>query len=73
VKSRPPTFTKTVKRYALVFDVVCGAALAIVAMKLAGGIGVVGFGTLVVLLVGLAWMGLEGALRHLRRQASTRR
>jgi hypothetical protein len=50
-----------------VVDLACGALLAIVAMAIAAGIGVVGVGALVVLLVILAWVGIESALARVRR------
>ncbi len=72
MKSRPAAFPKTLGRYALAIDVICGAVLAIVAIELAAGIGVVGFGALVTLLVALGWMGIEAALARVRGRSATR-
>lgn len=72
MKSGPPAFSKTVRRYALAIDVICGAALALVAMKLAAGIGVVGLGSLVTLLIILAWVGIETVLARGRRRSAIR-
>jgi hypothetical protein len=43
-------------------DLVLGAALAALAISLAAGVGVLGFFSLPVLLVGLAWVGIERLL-----------
>jgi hypothetical protein len=50
-----------------VFDLACGALLAIVALVAAAGIGVVAIGAIVAVLVTLAWAGIETVLRRARR------
>lgn len=46
-------------RRALLFDTLAAIALAVVVLSLAAGLGVVGFFGLPVLLLGLAWVGVE--------------
>lgn len=64
MKARPPVPPKPVRRHALAIDMLCGALLAIVAIELSAGIGVVGFGAIITLLIVLAWVGIEAALRR---------
>jgi len=54
-------------RRALLFDVCLAALLALVVLELAAGLGVVAFFALPLLLVGLAWILVEAAVRRLRR------
>jgi hypothetical protein len=58
---------RVARRRALAIDLACGALLAIVAITVAAGIGVVGVGALIALLAILAWLGIEAALARLRR------
>lgn len=60
-------------RRALLLDVVLALALAALALSLAAGLGVVAFFALPLLLVGLLWLALEGAVRRLRRARARRR
>ena len=53
-------------------DLLIAIALAIVAIPLAAGIGVVGFFALLVLLVISAWIGLEAAISSLLRRRHRR-
>jgi hypothetical protein len=55
-----------------VIDLACGALLAIVAIMIAAGVGVVGVGALIALLLTLAWMGIESALARARRRSAVR-
>jgi hypothetical protein len=57
----------------VVADVACGLLLALVAITVAAGIGVVGFGALLALLITLAWVGIEGGLGRVRRRLAIRR
>lgn len=60
-------------RRAFLADLLVAIALAMVAIILAAGIGVVGFFALLALLVLSAWSGLEVAIRSvLRRRRSAR-
>jgi len=54
-------------RRALLFDVCLAALLALVVLELAAGLGVVAFFALPLLLLGLAWILVEAAVRRLRR------
>jgi hypothetical protein len=56
-------------RRALLADSLTAIALAVVALSLAAGLGVVGFVGLPVLILGLAWIGAERLLRLRRRGA----
>lgn len=67
MSSRRQVSPRVARRRALVFDLACGALLAIIALVLAAGIGVVAFGALIALLVALAWAGIETALARARR------
>jgi hypothetical protein len=58
---------RVARRRALVVDVVCALLLALLAIMVAAGIGVVAVGALVALLVVLAWVGIEAALLRVRR------
>ena len=53
-------------RRTLLFDALAALALAALVLSLAAGLGVVGFFGLPVLLLGLAWIGLERLLRGRR-------
>ena len=58
-------------RRALLADTLAAIALAVLVLSLAAGLGVVGFFALPVLLLGLAWVGVERlATRRRRRQAA---
>jgi hypothetical protein len=50
-----------------VVDVACGALLAIAAITIAAGIGVVAVGAILALLVALVWAAIEAALARVRR------
>lgn len=58
-------------RRSLLADTLIALALALTAITLAAGIGVVGFAALLVLLVLLLWIGLEAALRNAIRWRRT--
>ena len=64
-------------RRSLLADLVVAILLAVVAVIVAAGIGVVGFASLLVLLAIVAWIGVESALRSVvrrhRSRASARR
>jgi hypothetical protein len=53
-------------RRALLADVLAAIALAVLALNLAAGLGVVGFFALPLLAAGLLWIGFERLLRRLR-------
>jgi hypothetical protein len=53
-------------RRALLADVLAAVALAVLALNLAAGLGVVGFFGLPLLVAGLLWIGLERLLGRLR-------
>jgi hypothetical protein len=59
-------------RRALLADLCLAALLAVAALELAAGLGVVAFIALPVLLLGLLWAGIETALRGLRRRRRRR-
>jgi hypothetical protein len=59
---RPP------RRITLLIDVVLAAILALLALELTAGLGVVAFFGLPVLVVGLLWIGLERIVSGLRRR-----
>jgi hypothetical protein len=73
VSSRRRVSARVASRRALVVDLACGALLAIVAMAIAAGIGVVGVGALIALLVTLAWVGIEAVLVRVRHRSAIRR
>lgn len=56
------------QRRLLLFDVLLGAAIAIAAIIVAAGIGVVGFFALLCALVIVPWYLLEGGLRSARHR-----
>ncbi|MGE5408759.1 MAG: hypothetical protein ACM3NV_09105 [Syntrophothermus sp.] len=55
-------------RRALLLDLCLAALVAIVALQLAAGLGVVAFVALPVLLVGLIWIGVEAVARGVGRR-----
>jgi hypothetical protein len=55
-------------RRSLLADCLVAIAVALLALQLAAGVGVVGFFALLVLLVLLSWIGLEAAIRSLGRR-----
>jgi hypothetical protein len=67
VSARRGVSAKVAKRRALVFDLVCGMLLAIGAIAVAAGMGIVAVGALVALLIALASVGIEVALARARR------
>jgi hypothetical protein len=56
------------ERRSLLFDVLIGLAIAIAAIIVAAGIGVVGFFALLCVLVIVPWYLLEGSVRAARRR-----
>jgi hypothetical protein len=54
-------------RRSLLFDLLCGLCLAVAALALAAGIGVVGFFAALIALALLLWIGLEAATRRALR------
>jgi ABC-type dipeptide/oligopeptide/nickel transport system permease subunit len=62
----------TAARRSLLADSLIAIALAILALQLAAGVGVVGFFALLVLLVLLSWIGIEAAIRGLARRRRAR-
>jgi hypothetical protein len=67
VSARQRVSPRVARRRALVVDLACGALLAIIALVVAAGIGVVAVGALIALLATLAWAGIETVLRRARR------
>lgn len=57
-------------RRALLADCLIALTLALVAIVLAAGIGVVGFAALLVALVLVLWIGVEAGVRRMRRWRS---
>ena len=55
-------------RRSLLIDLILAAILALLALQLTAGLGVVAFFGLPVLLVGLLWIGLERLVSRLRRR-----
>jgi uncharacterized membrane protein len=55
-------------RRALLADVLAALVLAGLALNLAAGLGVIGFFGLPVLVLGLAWIGIERLVRRRRGQ-----
>jgi hypothetical protein len=53
-------------RRALLFDLLVALALALVALQLIAGLGVVAFLALPLFLIGLLWIAVERLLRRLR-------
>jgi hypothetical protein len=66
-----PAALKTVRRYALTIDLICGAVLAVVAMEISDTTVVV-LGALAALVVLLSWIGIE-RLRARAHQGSALR
>lgn len=56
------------RRRSLLFDVLLGTLIGILAIVVAAGIGVVGFFALLCAVVIVPWYLLEGGLRHRRRR-----
>jgi uncharacterized membrane protein len=56
------------ERRSLLFDVILGVLIAILAIVVAAGIGVVGFFALLCLLVVVPWYLVEGRFRSVRRR-----
>ena len=55
-------------RRALLIDSIAAALLALLALSLAAGLGVVAFFALPILLLGLLWIGIERLVARLRRR-----
>ncbi|HET8566406.1 MAG TPA: hypothetical protein VFL77_08015 [Solirubrobacterales bacterium] len=72
MSSRGRVSAKVERRRALVVDLACAALVAIVAILVSAGIGVVGVGALIVLVAALAWVGIEAALARGRRRSPRR-
>lgn len=64
---------RVARQRALVVDVIGGTLLAVVALTVAAGIGVVAVGAVLALLVVLAWAGIEAAVGRVRRRGRTHR
>lgn len=64
---------KVARQRALVVDIACATLVAVGALTVAAGIGVVAAGALLTLLVVLAWIGIEAALVRMRRLTANRR
>jgi hypothetical protein len=60
-------------RRAFLADALAAALIAVAAILLAAGIGVVGFGALVVLLVLSAWIAVEALVRAVLRISASHR
>lgn len=60
-------------RRALLFDVLAAIALAILALSLAAGLGVIGFFGLPLLVAGLLWIGVERLRGRTRARRSPTR
>jgi hypothetical protein len=60
-------------RRSLLADFGVAIAIAILALQLAAGVGVVGFFATIALLVLLLWIGIEAAIRGAARQRASRR
>lgn len=67
MSARRPVSARVARQRALVVDLGCGLLLAIVAIVVAAGIGVVAVGALVALLLVLLWVAIETALARARR------
>jgi hypothetical protein len=59
---------RVARERALLADLTCGVLLAIVALTIAAGIGVVGVAALIALGVTSAWVGIERALARVHRR-----
>ncbi len=60
-------------RRALLIDCLAAALLAVAALSLTAGLGVVAFFALPLFLLGLLWLAVEAAVRALRRRRRRRR
>lgn len=69
MSARRRVSARVARRRALVVDLVCGLVLAIIAITVSAGIGVVAVGALIALLTILVWIGIETALARVRRRA----
>jgi uncharacterized membrane protein len=58
-------------RRALLIDVIVAAILALLALELTAGLGVVAFFGLPVLLIGLLWIAVERLVGRIRRRRRT--
>jgi hypothetical protein len=68
VSARRQPSARVARQRALVVDIAFATLLAVLALTVAAGIGVVGAGAILALLVVLAWIGLEAALGRLHRR-----
>lgn len=59
-------------RRSLLADFLIALAIALVALQLAAGVGVVGFFAILALLILLLWLGIEAAIRRLTRRRGAR-
>ena len=59
-------------RRSLLADFLIALAIALVALQLAAGVGVVGFFAILALLILLLWLGIEAAIRRLARRRGAR-
>jgi uncharacterized membrane protein len=67
--ARPRRITPGARaRRALLIDTAAAIVLAAVVLSLAAGLGVIGFFGLPLLLIGLAWIGVERLPRRRRRR-----
>lgn len=71
MSARRTVSPRVARQRALVVDVACATLLAVIALTVAAGIGVVAAGALLALLVALAWIGVEAGLGRLRRHRRT--
>jgi predicted lysophospholipase L1 biosynthesis ABC-type transport system permease subunit len=60
-------------RRSLLFDLLCAAGLAALALAFATGIGVVGFFAAIAALALLLWLGVEAGVRRALRRRRERR
>lgn len=72
MSARREVSPRVARQRALVVDIAGGTILAVAALTLAAGIGVVAVGALLALAVVLVWSGLEAIVRRLRRRRSIR-
>jgi hypothetical protein len=70
VSSRRRVSPRVARQRALLADLICGVLLAILAIAIAAGIGVVAVGAVLALLVTSAWVGIERALALVRRRST---
>jgi hypothetical protein len=66
VSARRQLSPRVARQRALVADLLAGILLAVVALTVAAGIGVVAVGAVLALLVVLAWAGAEAVVRRMR-------